>query len=183
MGGYMALENHERFKRKKTRCKQCLASLSEESNTGTENTEEDGSVRGGEAGGGALDDAGLGRSGGGACWLLGHLNDGGLGDDRAGGDDAELGGGGGTDRDGGVGEGEGPGGEGGGGGLDRGGGVAGAVGDGWVALRDGDGLRLGEGRGLGGGDVLLGGDHHGEAGGQDGEEALELHFEYLVGCL
>lgn len=120
---------------------------------------------GGEVGGGVFDDVGFGWSGGGVCWFFGYFNDGGFGDDWVGGDDVEFGGGGGIDWDGGVGEGEGLGGEGGGGGFDRGGGVVGVVGDGWVVLCDGDGLCLGEGWGFGGGDVFFGGDYYGEVGG------------------
>jgi hypothetical protein len=52
--------------------------------------------------------------------------------------------------------------------------VRGAVGRGRVALSDGD--RLGHGRRRRGGGVgLLGGDQ-GQASGQDGDDALELHF-------
>lgn len=55
--------------------------------------------------------------------------------------------------------------------------VAGAVGVGRVALRDSDGL--GHGRRRGGGGVLSG-SGEGQADSQDGEDACELHFEYVV---
>ena len=65
-----------------------------------------------------------------------------------------------------------------------GGGAAGAVGRGRVAFGDGD--RLGQRLGRGGGDVALfrAAGSHGEAGeGQDRDDALELHCDWVFGCV
>lgn len=144
--------------------------LGEESGTGTEDTEEHGGLNEQTAGG-------SGRGAGPRAGGLGRrvlTTAGRRGGESGGGDDVGAGSGAGEARR--VGQREGrrrdrrPGGGGGGGG----GGAAGAVGHGRVARSDGD--RLGHGLGRRGGDVLFGG-HHGKAGGQDGDDALELHCD------